>query len=81
MGCGSKMSEKPFCPKCDSARIARRNNKPPGKEDGIKWNCKNCSTLFDDPIYREPKTDHNHAGNKGLAKRLADAEPEDVSAE
>lgn len=47
------MAELPFCPECDSADIRRRTDKPPGKEMGIDWRCRNCKALFDDPARHE----------------------------
>jgi len=70
------MSEKPFCPECDSGRIFKRTNKPSGKEDSYAWGCKDCEHLFSTPNYRELR---GESYASGLAKELLEADPEDVT--
>jgi len=68
------MTNKPFCPECDSGHITVKK----AELGGNTWYCKNCPAEFDEPNYREPKNDPRHHGRSGLAKALVDANPDDL---
>jgi len=72
------MSKKPFCPACDSGQLERLTNKPSGKASDTDWHCKNCTHDFDDPHMREAQDTGYGAGHMGLARKLADADPDDI---
>lgn len=56
------------CPECDSARIAR-----PG-------HCTECKSDFDIPVWRETKDHQGQDNRRGLAGKLDEAAPDEVSA-
>jgi len=78
------MSETTACPYCDSTSIKRNcvGDSPdrPGNasDDPDAWRCIECGRGFDDPKSRE--REHETETRKGLAGRLARAEPDDVEA-
>jgi len=72
------MSDKPFCPHCDTGNLERLTNKPDGKESHSNWYCYECERHFDDPHYRESQDTGFGAGHTGLARKLADADPSDL---
>lgn len=66
------------CPNCSSPRyhVNRDSDHRGGAEAAGKYRCKECSTPFEDPDSRERRS--TGETRNGLAKRLADADPDDV---
>lgn len=88
--CGSSGDSIPVCPECDSSNILKQthrwasNNSPQFKwedryglahMDFDAWRCRDCDAEFDDPRERDRKID---SGRRGLAGRLAAADPDEV---
>jgi len=69
------MTEKPFCPECDSAHIVPIKDTRRG---GTKWRCKECTERFREATHRESKRDLGSRGVSGLAKELHDAELDEL---
>lgn len=68
------------CPECDATGIefSSKGGIAYGDRPGAKrYHCKRCGHLFDETVKRERYAPGN---TKGLAKRLLDADPDDVSA-
>jgi len=65
------------CPECDNARIRRRNPSHASSRPSQthKWACMECGAHFDEPVERPMQTP---GGRRGLAKRLLEADPDDV---
>lgn len=72
------MTEKPFCPECDSAHITPRTDTYSTDSNPVKWYCKACDARFNDPVFREPGGNGVGAGSSGMAKELADMDPDDL---
>ena len=73
------------CPECDSTQIERRVGDPraPGGRGEApprlpKWGCGVCGAAFDTPVTRPSRRTPGGGLNHGLAKRLADADPDEV---
>lgn len=72
------------CPECDSAslKMGRVSDSGQGHREGVtdkRFRCADCRAAFDDPETREPK--QTHGTRKGLAGKLARADPDDVGGE
>jgi len=66
------------CPNCNRASIAANSNNPfGGPNAGTKYTCQKCYHKFDTPVTRERQ---HESGLAGVARRLADADPDEVSA-
>ena len=63
------------CPECDDSSIVI-DNQSALREGGQAYRCTNCGGRFEEPKEREPKGHTNSV--KGMAKKLYDANPEDV---
>lgn len=67
------------CPECDSAMITKHVgglHRP--IDDPPSYRCRDCKTLFDEPVQREPRRDVESVGNLSEAGRaLLDADPDD----
>jgi transposase-like protein len=65
------------CPACESSEITRRVGgfAQPRPDDGRRFRCKACDERFDDAIRRAPRQPSRLSG---LARELADAEPDDL---
>jgi hypothetical protein len=59
------------CPECDAVDIQPRDNGPRGFNADGDWRCRDCGTIFGEPVRRE--TDHPY-GRHGLAKELAESQ-------
>jgi DNA-binding PadR family transcriptional regulator len=69
------------CPDCDASQIKRRTGTDFGgrePETPGQYRCEACGARFDDPVTRAARSGQ---GLGGLAQRLADADPDDVSAD
>jgi transposase-like protein len=71
------MSTVQVCPECKTHRIAYRSNKFTRQEinPGDQYRCRDCSHTFDKPDERERRATSD--GTNGLAKVLADMDPEE----
>lgn len=72
------------CPECDSAslKMGRVTGSGIGHRDGVtdkRFRCADCGAAFDDPEVREKQT--RGETRKGLAGKLARADPDDVGGE
>ena len=67
------------CPDCGSLRLYGRRSKLRRRPDSYNYLCENCGFLFNEPD-RRPKKGHTKITRSCLAKRLADADPDDVTA-
>lgn len=71
------------CPECEKSQIrVRRPNHPHSKPhvDG-RWHCNTCGARFDEPITRPSDGVMGTIPHSGLARKLLDADPDDVSRE
>ena len=67
----------PACPHCDSGDLQRNVvDSVSGAVGTQPWYCKGCKRSFDKPNYRPRR---GKGGCMGLAKRLLDADPSEVS--
>jgi len=67
------------CPHCGSANIRRRQpQKPTGAGDGKNWWCENCHDSFHDFATRPRNDTDTPEPRGGLARRLLDADPDEV---
>ena len=60
------------CPACNHTGINRRT----GHHTGARWKCQRCADTFDTPTRRQRSAVGNEP--RGLAKRLSDADPDEV---
>jgi transposase-like protein len=70
------------CPECDTPDIRVRPggyNSSTHRVGAARWRCKDCGATFDEPAERP--SNHAHAGLSGLARDLADADPDDLRAD
>jgi hypothetical protein len=74
----SPAPEVAVCPECDRTTIERRNPGWFGRATSDhRWACWACGARFDDPNRRASRSNGTHSLT-GLAKRLHDAEPDDI---
>lgn len=66
----AEADEKPTCPECGHHHVARRTRGPGPEDTDEDWRCEGCGTLFNEPDYREMKS--NDDPKKGAAAILAD---------
>lgn len=59
------------CPECDSCYIERVS------VESAEWYCRECESHFDDPTKRPAKVTPRDC-RSGLARKLADADPNEV---
>ena len=72
-------NETAACPECDASTVRTLS---PGSMagpdvDSANYQCHSCSATFDEFVVRELK--HTTNTQSGLAKKLLDADPDDVS--
>jgi len=63
------------CPVCDDSSIVHTSQSSMAS-DAERYRCTACGESFADPEERERRSNTNSV--KGLAKRLADTDPDDV---
>lgn len=66
----------PACPECDSPNVVKRKSRWGGGEAGATHYCRVCATPIEEVVWRPRKRDWTT--RSGLAKRLAEADPDDV---
>jgi len=69
------------CPDCMGPNITRRQpQKPNGRASshGKEWWCRDCNEPFDERATRERRDDDTGEPRGGLARRLLDADPDEV---
>ena len=69
------------CPECDTASVHHNNLVDSGRDyerevSGDEWRCHECGATFNDGVEREAKQPGDTP--RGLARRLADADPDEV---
>lgn len=68
------------CPDCDGVNLSRLSTRgrPADAPDRAKWYCRECQTHHREPTRRDAY-DESDQRRCGLARRLADADPEEVA--
>jgi len=66
------------CPECDAAQVSRIKGRRMNAHTGQRYTylCNACGEKFDEFVIRERK---RNVGLKGLAGKLLDADPDEVS--
>jgi len=69
------------CPECDSSDVYRRTfSVSSHPTDGARYRCQSCCARFDEPTRRARKTSGPSINKGTLARRLMDADADEVSA-
>mgnify|MGYP002761681963 FL=1 len=80
---GEPMSEMILaCPECDSSDVYRRTfSVSSHPTDDARYRCQSCCARFDEPTRRARKTSGPSINKGTLARRLMDADADEVSAQ